>query len=278
MSLGFARVLPWCVATGLLVAPAVASAQSWKGSSEASWRRHSSESKAQSPLESFTFEIRFGAYYPEIDEEFGGAGPYKDFFGTGAQFYFGLELDWTPIRIPYLGRLGPAFGWGFITMNGQAKIPTDATTTTTETETDSGTGPTTSIAIHAMHASAVLRIDEISRRTVLPIVPYAKFGLGFGVWSSSTDTGTSKVCSDATDTATCIKAEGLSIGPHLALGGMLGLNWLDPRSGAMARETTGIDQAYVFGEWMWTNLDNGTGKGAMHVGTSTWVVGIALDL
>ena len=59
---------------------------------------------------------------------------------------------------------------------------------------------------------------------------------------------------------------------------MLGLNWLDRRSGSMARETTGVDQAYIFGEWMFDKLDSGVGKDAMHVGSSSWVLGIALDL
>ncbi len=280
MRTSLALVFPACAAAAILAAPATASAQSFR-SPDSNWRRrHSEASAADSSLTSFTFETRFGAYYPEIDEEFGGKGPYTEFFGTGAQFYFGLEVDWTPIRIPYLGKLGPAFGWGFTTMEARATVESTATDTSTETDTgEVEAGPTTSISIHPMHVSAVLRIDEIARRTVLPIVPYGKFGLGFGVWSSGTNTGTSKVgdCTDET-AAGCIKAEGLSIGPHVAIGGMLGLNWLDPRSGAMARETTGIDQAYLFGEWMWTNLDMGAGKSPMHIGTSTWVLGIALDL
>lgn len=283
MSRRLALTLAACGALTAIAAPSIASAQASRGASESNWRRHGTKgTPPDSPLTSFTFETRFGAYYPEIDEEFGGPGPYAEYFGSSAQFYFGLELDWTPIRIPYIGRLGPAFGWGFTTMNAQAKIePTTVEPTTDETEDgESAAGPSTTISIHAMHVSAVLRIDEISRRTVLPIVPYGKFGLGFGAWSSSTSTGTSQVGSDCDAAAptSCFKGEGLSIGPHIAVGGMLGLNWLDPRSGAMARETTGIDQAYLFGEWMWANLDSGVGKPGMHIGTSSWVVGIALDL
>ncbi len=267
-------------ATALLLAiPSVAMAQSRY--EQPSWRRGTSQTpEGGNPLRSFTLEVRFGPYYPEIDEELGGKGPYTDFFGTGGQFYFGLELDWTPIRIPYIGRIGPAFGWGYVTMSAKAKVEGSTTTTTDGTTEEGVAGPKTSINIHAMHASAVLRIDEIKRRTVIPIVPYAKLGFGFGTWSSATETGTSKVgdCTDETADS-CIKAEGLSIGSHIAVGGMLGLNWLDPRSGAMARETTGIDHAYLFGEWMWMNLDSGAGKNpnGMHIGSSTWIVGLAID-
>lgn len=268
-------LFPVGVAAGVLAVSSPAAAQS-SGGSAASWRQRSRN--ASLPDAKFTFEARFGAYYPEVDEELNGAAtPFADYFGKGAQFYFGLELDWTPIRIPYVGRLGPSFGWGITTMNGQATIVGDTPSTGADSETTSG--PSTSLTIHAMHTSAVLRVDEIARRTVVPIVPYAKVGFGFGIWNSGTANGTSKAGSDcaATTPASCTVAEGMSIGPHIALGGMLGLNWLDPRSGVMGRQNSGINQVYLFGEWMWANLDSGVGKTGMHIGTSTWVLGLALD-
>jgi hypothetical protein len=262
--------IPACLAVCLLLTEGTASAQSVQKSN---WRQRTRDAAAQ-PFPKFTLEARFGAYYPEVDEEFGAPGPFADYFGTGAQFYFGLELDWTPLRIPYVGRIGPAVGWGITTMNGAAKIGEAAAD-----GTEQPVGPTTSLTIHALHVSVALRIDEIARRTVVPFVPYAKAGFGFGFWSSGTATGTSKVGTDCDEVtpADCTVAEGMSIGPHIALGGMLGLNWLDRRSGVMARENTGIHQVSLFGEWMWANLDSGTGKAPLHIGTSTWVLGLAFD-
>lgn len=262
-----------------------ASAQDWRGGSgsgSSSWRSHG-HGKAQSDLWNFTLELRFGAYYPQIDEIFAAdpaypcGGPYECYFGKGAQFYFGLELDWLPVRIPYVGKIGPSFGWGFVTANAKSHSVTSTDwsggSSGWQTTTDATTSETTNITLFPMHASAALRIDEISRRTVLPIVPYAKLGFGFGKWTSGTSRGTSKI---GKDDATI--AEGMSYGPHVALGGMLGLNWLDRRSSTMARQTTGIDAAYLFGEWMFDKLSYGIGKPGMHIGTSTWVVGLALDL
>jgi len=277
------RWLPASLAGGaaacLLALSSPASAQSWL-KSQSTWRQHTSEGRPStpSPLERFTFEARFGGYYPEIDEEFGGPGPYANYFGNGPQFYFGVEVDWMPITIPYVGRLGPGLGWGYTTMSAKTRIANPDTSEGQPALIDAG--QSTSISIHPMHLSAVLRIDELARRTVLPLVPYAKLGFGVGFWSSGTSTGTSKVGTDCTALAPadCVSGEGMSIGSHVALGLMLGLNWLDPRSGAMARETTGIDQAYLFGEWMYANLDSAAGKPAMHIGTSTWVFGLALDL
>ncbi len=277
MSLALRTLTAGAVAAVALVFALPASAQGWKGTSE--WRRHGRQPQGPS-IWNFTFEARFGAYYPEIDEPFADdptyacGGPYHCFFGSGAQFYFGMELDWLPLRIPYVGKLGPAFGWGVAMMKSKAHSLTSSNWTENwKDSTDGPTSETTSITIFPMHASVVLRIDEISKRTVLPIVPYAKLGFGFGVWNSGTSRGTSKL-NDSNKQV----AEGVSFGPHVALGGMFGLNWLDRRSGSMARETSGIDQAYVFGEWMYNQLDYGIGKPGMHVGTSSWVVGIALDL
>lgn len=267
-----ATILPILAALGVLAASSTAQAQD----TAPTWRRRTGP-QPKSTLGNFTVELRFGGYYPQVDDEFGGSGPFTQFFGKGPQFYFGLEADWMPIEIPYVGRLGPAFGWGYATMSAKAKLPTtDIASGAATTET---VGVSTNLNIHAMHVSAVLRIDEIKKRIVIPIVPYAKIGFGMGTWSSGTSTGGSKVgdC-EATTPTNCVTAEGLSIGPHIAVGGMLGLNWLDRRSGTMARESTGIDQAYLFGEWMLDKLDSGVGKDPMHVGTSSWVLGIALDL
>ncbi len=254
-----------------------ASAQGWKGGSE--WRQHGHRAPKET-IWNFTLEVRFGAYYPQIDDAFAAdaaypcGGPYHCYFGGSGQFYFGLELDWLPLRIPYVGKVGPSFGFGTVMMKGKAHSLTSGNWSETWREsTDGPTSESIGLTLFPMHASAVLRIDEISRRTVLPIVPYAKLGFGFGTWNSGTSRGTSKLATDSKQVG-----EGMSFGPHVALGGMFGLNWLDRRSSSMARETTGIDAAYVFGEWMYNKLDYGFGKDAMHIGTSSWVVGLALDL
>jgi hypothetical protein len=258
----------------------ISSAASAQMTDDTSWRRHAKKSGFQ-PAK-FTLELRFGGYYPQVDEEFNGsATPFADFFGKGPQFYFGLEGDWTPIHIPYVGRLGAAFGWGTMTANGKA-LPSSV---------DPSQGPiseSTSLTIHSFYTSAVLRIDEIAQRTIIPFVPYGKLGLGYGLWNASNSVGSSRTGLDpshvgsndclATKPTNCVKGDGLSIGPQFALGGMLGLNWLDRRASVMGREASGIRQAYVFGEWMFSKLDTGIGKDAMHVGSSGWVVGLALDL
>lgn len=272
-------VLASVAAAAVVTLAAPASAQTWR---QTNWRQREREGldrdKEDSSIWRFTLEARFGAYYPNIDQAFAPdpaypcGGPYQCYFGTGAQFYFGLELDWLPLRIPYVGKIGPGIGWGFVSYGGKAHNP-ESTNWDVGWQDDAtaALSESTGMTLMPMHVSAVLRVDEIARRIVVPIVPYAKFGFGFGTFNAGTGQGTSKDSAGLT-------AEGLSFGPHIALGGMLGLNWIDQRSGAMARETSGIDQAYIFGEWMFSDLKYGTGPAAMNIGTSTWVLGLALDL
>jgi hypothetical protein len=198
------------------------------------------------------FELRFGPYSPEVDEEFGGNGPYTEFFGSDPLFYFGLELDWLPLHIPYVGSIGAGFGWGFTEASGKAKDDAGA-----DVESD------TDLTIFPMHVSAVLRLDGPIRKWNVPIIPYAKVGLGFAVWEASGPGSEG--------------GEGTSAGLHLALGGALALNTFDKEAALRMRESTGIRYASIYGEWMWANLDGLGSEEVLHVGTSTVIIGLSLD-
>lgn len=236
------------------------------------WRRlDRSESLGKSSSsQQFTFELRFGQYFPEVDNKPGlrkdaaNNLPYDAVFGHDAkgasrdndQFYFGVELDYLPFRIPYVGAIGPGLGWGFTHVSSIARLSSDVTK-------DSGTS--TGFTIMPMHLSAVVRFDELMRRTGVPIVPYAKLGLGLGIWMGSPVPG------DFTGT-------GATWGTHFALGGMLSLNFLDPRAAARLDETTGVNHAYLFGELMRANLNGLGSTPTMYLGSTSWVVGFAVDL
>lgn len=225
----------------------------------------------------FTFELRFGPYYPEIDESPAAQGgpygstPYASAFGGGAQLYFGMELDYLPLRIPFVGAIGPGFGWGITSTSGKTVLESDPTQTADEE---------TSLLIMPMHLSAVLRVDELMRRTGIPLVAYGKLGYGLGYWSSSDAAGTS-IRRDAAGVkleGSANKAAGLTPGIHFALGGMLSLNFIDPRSSARLDETMSINHVYIFGEWMNTRLTGFGSDKKMYIGTSTFVGGLALDM
>jgi hypothetical protein len=218
----------------------------------------------------FTFELRFGQYFPEVDNKPGlakdGAGhlPYQAVFGHDAdgtplgndQFYMGVELDYLPFRIPYIGALGPGLGWGYTHTSALAKLSADRTKVSTTS---------TAFTIMPMHLSAVLRFDELMRRTGVPIVPYGKVGLGLGIWTSS-------------PVPTGFTGTGATWGLHFAAGAMVALNFLDPRSSARLDESTGVNHAYVFGEIMRANLNGLAATPTYYLGSTSWVAGLAIDL
>ena len=120
-----------------------------------SWRRSAEKAsrKKKLPDTGFAAELRVGAYKPEVDSTFSGKGPYEQVFGDAARVYAGLEVDWQPLRVPYLGTLGPALGWGFTRSSAKALI----------TGTTDRSGQSTTLTIFPMHASGVIRLDELQQ-------------------------------------------------------------------------------------------------------------------
>lgn len=259
--------------SSMLLSPSSAKAQSNR-LAKADWRRHdrgaAPDKAGPHDINTYAFELRFGPYYPAIDDnpDYTGA-PYNTIHNDNAQFYFGIEFDWLPLRIPYVGIIGPAIGWGITRTSKTALIAgTDIASTATD-----------SLLIMPMHLSAVLRIDEIARRTVIPFVPYIKFGLGMGMWDISKNGETMRYLPAGAQNS--ILARGISWGTHLALGGTLGLGWVSGRSKASLRDSLGIEEVGVFGEWMMSNLSGlGSAPAAetLYVGTSTWIAGLSFQM
>lgn len=202
----------------------------------------------------FHFELRFGPYTPNIDDGPDANGLYQKYFDGDAMFYFGLEVDWLPLYIPYVGSLGAGFGWGVTTGSGKTFVRGSTVEASAET----------SLTIFPMYASGVFRADGILRELHVPIVPYLKGGFGFAAWNVGSP-----------NEASVGRSPGdISTGFHFAIGGALALNAFD-RSAAMAMyESTGIRYANLFGEFMMQNLGQ---DGELFVGTETVVLGIALD-
>jgi len=274
---------------------------------DSDWRRtdrHDTIIAAQKPAR-FYLEVRFGAYWPSIDSDPAFAStaaasrPYASVFGqqcavgavgctpgsTKPLFYFGLEFDAVPVRIPYVGALGVGVGWGWTHTSAAATFTVNATNAS---QPGGVSGETTSLTIMPMHGSLVLRADELMRRTGIPIVPYGKVGAALAYWRATNDLGTEvyKPCEVRPGTklaAGCgsanppqnVNGGGLTPGLHLAVGGMLALNFIEPNASARLDETTGVHHAYLFGEYY--NDQITFGSNVMRVGTSSFAVGLAVD-
>ena len=249
------------------------------------WRQTDRHDVIQANAEkpSFMVELRFGPYLPDVDSGVPNGGkPFADVFGydcgsntqgtVSPRVSFGLEADYMAVRIPYVGAVGPGLGWAFTRFGAAARY----------TYKQGCSEENTSLTIMPMHASVVLRADELMRRTGIPIVPYGKFGVGMAFWQASDDFGTEKVCGSLSAPTTCppgamqvASGTGLTPSLHFALGGMIALNFLEPMTAARLDESTGVHHAYVFGEYYNDRIT--LTKNVMQVGVSSWVAGLAVD-
>lgn len=218
------------------------------------------EGRAESPQDT-AFEIRVGRYRPEIDDEFNGAAePFHKVFGDRSRYEIGLELDWQVLRIPHLGTIGPGIGWGVTRFQQKAQF------------TDGGgtSGETTRLWIMPMYLVAVARADVLSRDFKIPFVPYAKLGFGAGLWWSSDGQESASVQGKA--------GKGLSYGLTYAAGLMFLLDVLDQDDAKSADGLTGINNSYIFAEWFRPQLDGFGAKDVLNIGSSSWVVGVTMEM
>jgi hypothetical protein len=212
--------------------------------------------------QNFAFELRLGPYLPRVDEEFSGKTPFATAFGNNHSFYFGFELDWQAVRIPYLGTLGPGFSWGYTSRSTNAKL--------SGTQTDSA--EQTKFSVMPMYLAAVLRVDALAREAGVPLVPYGKFGLGLGLWSASNDLGVSE--------RDGVTGRGRSWGTNAAVGGMFLLDVLERSRALTFDESVGVNNSYVYVEWQWLDLGKLQAienRSQMRVGNTGWIVGLALE-
>jgi hypothetical protein len=215
--------------------------------------------QSQSPQEA-AFELRIGRYIPEVDSAVNGS-PFASSFGSANRYFVGAEVDWQLLRIPHFGTLAPGLGWGYTKFANPARFADGSGVSASDTN----------LSIMPMYLVGVARADVISRDFKIPLVPYAKLGFGYGMWWS-TDGKRSAVAADGK------KGKGGSYGLTYALGGMFLLDVLDEDDAASADGLTGINNSYIFAEWFRPQLDGFGSKKILDIGSSSWVIGIALEI
>jgi hypothetical protein len=212
----------------------------------------------------FALELRFSPFTPDIDKDpaLGGKTPYADAFGSPEHLLFGAEFDWQAARIPHVGTFGPGLGISYTAMSRPAQFSSSHNGETPSEDT--------TLQILPLYAIGVLRADVISRELRVPLVPYAKLGLGLAFWRASNTLGTSRYQG--------VSGLGHTWGTHFALGLGLNLNVFDPYAARNLDEAAGINNTYAYAEWTVSDL---TGLWAqqdpLRVGGTYWTLGLAFE-
>lgn len=214
--------------------------------------------RAQSP-QNVAVEFRFGPYRPHVDEDLPGT-PYKDIFGDSTRWQGGLEVDWQVLRFRKLLSFGPALTWAYTHSSAPAPLASG----------DGMSAQNTTLGIMPMNLLAVLRFEAIADRTWVPLVPYIKLGLGTALWWSSIGEESTHYNGQV--------GKGTSFGYVAAIGTMVRLDMLDLQAAASADANLGINHSSIFVEYYKSNLNGFGSSSTMEVGTSTWVMGLALEI
>ena len=193
--------------------------------------------------ERFTFELRAGAYRPNLEPAFTEA------FGGDLGPLLSLELDVHLFRIPYVGAIAIGANFSWVEWTGPATAATG-----------SGNVGDTGMSLIPLALLAVARIDGLARELNVPLVISPKLGLDAGLWQ--------------TGTAGSTDATGWSIGLRWAIQFALELDFLEPRAARRVDQEWGINHTVVFCELYGSTM----GGGAMlPVGTDlAWVAGLGL--
>jgi hypothetical protein len=248
--LGMALVLFVAAVPGTLLAKEKKSKESMPVQVEKKW---------EGSPQHFAAELKFGPYYPDVDDEFGGgASPFRDVFGSTAALHGLFEFDYQFLRPPGIS-LGVGALIGGFQFSGKAL----------NAETGEPSGEETTLSVLTTHLDAVLRVDALLRYTVVPLVPYVKGGLSYYIWWTSSHSGISEIDGE--------KGQGGTWGWNLQTGLMLCLDPLEPRAARTFDNEVGVNNSYLFAEFLLARLDDFGRGGALNLSDMTWLIGLALE-
>jgi hypothetical protein len=212
----------------------------------------------------FVLELRFGPYSPDVDSEFDGATPHRDFFGKGARLMTQVELDYQLFQSFGSAAIGLSAGF----FREKAKAYAEPAPGEVPTERS---GDDSRFALYPVALLAVYRADQTWRMARIPLVPYVKLGLNYTFWTVYD--GNDKV---ATHMASG-RGRGGTFGWQAAVGASVVLNFIDPGSARELDAETGINSTNLFFEYGKYDSSGLGQKNRLHVGDTTWLMGLGFE-
>lgn len=238
--------------TTIVCVALASSAQAQDASTQAlSWGPPTPVVERASPR-AWALSLRMGRFRPNVDRELAASpGPYAQAFGDAAPWMFGAELERQLFQ--RAGTLSVAASFGYARAVGRARRA-------------DGMGPSadeTSLRVAPLGIGLTWRADFLAR--FVPLVPYAKVGVDYALWSAGDGDGNTV-------------ASGGTAGWHAGAGIALMLDAIDPASAQSLDQDTGVNHTYVFVEWIDTRLDGLGAANKLRVGDRTWYAGLMIEM
>ena len=209
------------------------------------------------------FELKFGGYYPSNIDEGTEDQAFESFYGSDWIFASELEVDvylWKGF-----GKLGLGGHIGYASRYGTVKL-TDPDAAPDEFDSDDA--GETRFRIIPLRASLLYRLDYAATKYNVPLVPVGRVGLDYYFWQFKNGENVSS--------AGGANASGGKAGWHASLALHFLLDVLEPSSAAYFDLNWGINNSYVFGEYMVTRID-GFGAEGLDLSDNMWMFGLAFE-
>jgi hypothetical protein len=222
--------------------------------------------------------VRVGPYVPGIDAQLDKPtgkydGPYEQMFGgysilpvidVERFFYRGFGQAGLAVSLGYMGKKAHAWEAG--------SDPNDAMRPRAE-------GDNNTFRLFPLTLSAVYRFTYLDDEFGIPLVPYARAGLGYYVWWVTAPNGDfATSCTAGGDTMGCPKttAAGASLGFVGSVGLAIRAERIDESAARSMRES-GIEHAGFYGEYSVGKVDGFGSDKKLSVGDATWFAGVDFE-
>ncbi len=204
------------------------------------------------------FELKFGPYTPNVDEEPGLTGtPYRTVFKDDSMFLTAIELDFQFLRFRGIN-FGVGGGMGFMQTYAKA-----------QTVSGGESADYTVLNVMPFVLLGVVRVDVLASELHVPLVPYFKGGLNWYLWWVLG--GGAKKGSGGTP--------GWQISPGIGIQ----LDGFDEMSSRTFDNELGVNHSYLFFEYTYAVVEGLFGGDNMYLSpdnmgkNGTWSIGIALE-
>lgn len=205
--------------------------------------------------------LDFGQYKPSIDKEFDDGGPYETMFGGKGGLLTELSLQWHVYQ--GIGKVSIGGQLGFFNKKGHAY-----------NEDGEKTADRTGLMVVPLRLSAVYRFDYLQERFRVPFVIAVRAGLDYAFWNVK---NAGKIADGATSDGKVHVGRGGTAGWHYGVSLYFWLNWLAPAMAASFDGTTGINNTYLYAEFLSTHLNNFGGKSSWDLSDNIFKFGIAFE-
>lgn len=239
----------------------------------------------------FAIELKFGPYTPGIDGAPGVGSPYKNLFGFRTnkdgtkslktprdQLLSEIEFDFQFLK--KVGTLGVGINVGYFRNSAKGFQYTDTTGMTSCDPTSlagcTQAGDRTALNVLPVAALLVYRFDYLAKRWRVPLVPYAKLGLGYAFWWVEGGGGARDIAK-AVEGGKTYNGYGGTFGWTARPGLAFLLDVIEPGTARTMDIETGINHAYVFAEMNYMDYSGFGAKNKMRLTDLTYSVGLAFE-